>query len=104
VPTIEVLQSIAQNFNDTLGADQGNKHAPPDLTNDIEALMKNLDNNDVYRYQKERVLHEDTGGTVKDIIKVTQYYRRGEDSTLCVQRNIQALAKTALNEICCCTS
>ena len=66
-PTIEVLRNTAQNFNDTLGADQGTRHAPPDLTNDIATLMDSLNVNNVYRLQKGRVLGEDTGGTVKDV-------------------------------------
>ncbi|KIM41147.1 hypothetical protein M413DRAFT_72593 [Hebeloma cylindrosporum] len=67
-PTIEVLRTIARNFNDTLGADQGTRHAPPDLTNDIATLMESLNENNVYRLQKGRVLGEDTGGAVKDVI------------------------------------
>jgi len=67
-PTIEVLRNTARNFNDTLGADQGTRHAPPDLTNDIVTLMDSLNENNVYRLQKGRVLGEDTGGTVKDVI------------------------------------
>jgi hypothetical protein len=69
-PTIEVLRSVARNFNDSLGADQGTRHAPPDLTNDIEALMESLDDNNVYRFQKGRLLGEDTGGAVKDVVLV----------------------------------
>jgi hypothetical protein len=69
-PTIEVLRNIARNFNETLGADQGSRHAPPDLTNDIATLMDSLKENNVYRLQKGRVLGEDTGGAVKDVILV----------------------------------
>ena len=69
-PMIEVLRNIAQNFNDTLGADQGTQHTPPDSTNDIVALMESLNENSVYRLHKGRVLGEDTGGAVKDVILV----------------------------------
>jgi len=58
------------NFNDTLGVDQGTRHAPPDLTNDIATLMESLNENNMYRFQKGRVSDEDTGGTVKDVILV----------------------------------
>lgn len=34
----------------------------PDLTNDIATLMESLNENNVYRFQKGRVLGEDTGG------------------------------------------
>ena len=46
-PMIEVLRNTAQNFNDTLGADQGTQHTPPDSTNDIVALMESLNENSV---------------------------------------------------------
>ena len=45
---IDVLRTISQNFNDTLGANQGTQHAPPDLTNDIATLVESLNDNDVY--------------------------------------------------------
>ena len=57
-------------FNDTLGVDQGTQHAPPNLTNDIVTLMESLNENNVYHFQKGRVLDEDTGSTVKDVILV----------------------------------
>ncbi|KAF9477171.1 hypothetical protein BDN70DRAFT_948601 [Pholiota conissans] len=69
-PTIEVLRSIARNFNETLGADQGTRHAPPDLTNDIATLMESLKEHRVYCLNEGRVLGDDTGGAVKDVILV----------------------------------
>jgi hypothetical protein len=62
------LRTISRNFNDTLGANQGTRHAPPDLTNDIATLMESLNENNVYRFQKGRVLGDDTGGAVKDVV------------------------------------
>jgi len=31
-PCVEVLRQLAKNFNNALGADQGMKHPPPDLS------------------------------------------------------------------------
>ena len=67
-PTIEVLRAISRNFNDVLGANQGTRHAPPDLTNDIATLMESLNDNNVYRFQQGRVLSDDTGGAVEDVV------------------------------------
>jgi len=58
------------NFNDTLGADQGTRHAPPNLANDIMALMESLNKNNVYQFQKGRISGEEMGGAVKDVILV----------------------------------
>jgi len=41
-PTIEVLRTIARNFNDPLGANQGAQHAPPGLTIVIAMLMERI--------------------------------------------------------------
>jgi len=46
------------------------RQAPPNLTNDITTLVESLNENNVYRLQKGRVLGEDTGGAVKDVILV----------------------------------
>jgi hypothetical protein len=82
-PTIEVLRNIARNFNDSLGADQGTRHAPPDLKNDIATLMESLNENNVYRLEEGRVLGEDTGGAVKDVILVgLQSLTEGEKTPL----------------------
>ena len=55
-------------FNDILGADQGTRHAPANLSNDIETLVESLDAHNVYRVQLGRVLGNDDGGPVKDAI------------------------------------
>ena len=68
-PCVDVLWQLSKNFNDILGADQGTRHAPADLTEDIATLMESLDENDVYRVQKGRVLDEDDEA-VKDVIMV----------------------------------
>jgi hypothetical protein len=58
------------NFNDTLGDDQGTHHTPPNVTNDITTLMESLNNDNVSRFQKDKVSGEDIGGVVKDVILV----------------------------------
>lgn len=58
-PCVEVLRQLAKNFNNALGADQGTKHPPPDLSNDTETLMDSLDEYNVYRIQAGRILDED---------------------------------------------
>ena len=67
-PCVEVLRGLFKSFNDDLGADQGTRHAPPDLTQDIRELMKSLDDHKVYEIQKGRVLKDDE--PVKDVIAV----------------------------------
>ena len=52
-----------------MGADQGVRHAPPDLTDDIQSLMDSLDEHTVYQIQKGRVLHNDDK-VVPDVIAV----------------------------------
>ena len=41
------------------GANQGIRHAPADLTDDIHTLMESLDENNIYRIQKGRILDDD---------------------------------------------
>jgi len=45
------------------------QHAPADLADDIHTLMESLDENNVYRIQKGRVL-DDNDELVKDVIEV----------------------------------
>jgi hypothetical protein len=52
-----------------LGADQGNRHAPANLSRDIATLMTSLDEHSVYRVQKGRVLDDDDP-PVKDVVTV----------------------------------
>lgn len=67
-PCVEALRTLFKGFNDILGADQGTRHAPPDLTQDIQELMKSLDDHKVYEIQKGRVLKDND--LVKDVIAV----------------------------------
>jgi len=62
------LGDLQKTLNDTLGADQGTKHAPPYLKSDIESLMNSLDEHKIYEVQKGRMLRTDE--IVKDVIVV----------------------------------
>ena len=66
-PCIDVLRQLSKNFNDILGADQGTRHAPANLTEDITTLIESLDENKVYRIEKGRVLDDDDE-PIKDVI------------------------------------
>lgn len=66
---MDILRRLAKNFNNVLGADQGTRHAPPDLTEDIRTLMESLDENKVYRVQEGRILDKDDP-PIKDIISI----------------------------------
>jgi len=68
-PCVEVLRQLDRTFNSVLGADQGTRHAPPDLTNDIQALISSLEEHRVYKIIPGRVL---TGESepVKDVVAI----------------------------------
>src|SRR5882762_11892370 len=68
-PCVEVLRQLDRTFNSVLGADQGTRHAPPDLTNDIQALISSLEEHKVYKIIPGREL---TGGSepVKDVVAI----------------------------------
>lgn len=67
-PCVVALGDLQKALNDTLGGDQGTKHAPPDLKADIESLMNSLDENDIYRIKKGRMVKEED--IVKDVVAV----------------------------------
>ena len=70
-PCIEILRNLARNFNDILGTDVGKRHAPPNLTNDIETLMDSLEDYGVYKIQKGRVLGDGTQSRqVPDVVAI----------------------------------
>jgi hypothetical protein len=68
-PCVEVLRQLDRTFNSVLGTDQGTRHAPPDLTNDIQALISSLDEHKVYKIIPGRIL---TGENepVKDVVAI----------------------------------
>ncbi|KAF8162231.1 hypothetical protein BJ912DRAFT_1098508 [Pholiota molesta] len=67
-PCVVALGELQKTLNDTLGGDQGTKHAPPDLKDDIESLMTILQEHKIYQIQKGRILKDDE--IVKDVIAV----------------------------------
>ncbi|KAF7373983.1 hypothetical protein MSAN_00611200 [Mycena sanguinolenta] len=58
-PCVDVLRRLATQFNEDLGARQGNKHTIPDLSKDIESLMASLREHEVYVLKEGRVLDND---------------------------------------------
>lgn len=56
---IDVLRNLAKSVNAELGSRQGNKHAHPDLSRDIETLMNSLRYLKVYEIKEGRVLDDD---------------------------------------------
>lgn len=68
-PCVNVLRQLARHFNQELGSDQGTKHAPPDLSKDIDCLMSSLAEHKVYELQPGRTL-DDEDKPVKDVIQV----------------------------------
>ncbi|KXN85800.1 hypothetical protein AN958_10824 [Leucoagaricus sp. SymC.cos] len=48
-PYTDILRQLASGFHNLLGADQGTKHAEPDLSKDIQTLMDSLSKYDVYQ-------------------------------------------------------
>jgi hypothetical protein len=68
-PCVDVLRQLSKKFNDILGADQGTRHAPANLTEDITTLMENLDENNVYTIQNGQILDNDNE-PIKDVIAV----------------------------------
>ncbi|KXN91905.1 hypothetical protein AN958_11207 [Leucoagaricus sp. SymC.cos] len=67
-PCTDILRQLASAFHDVLGADQGTRHAEPDLTKDIEALMDCLEDYGIYDIQPGRVIKG--GGPVPDAVGV----------------------------------
>ena len=65
-PCVVALGDLQKTLNDTLGGDQGTKHAPPDLKEDMESLMSSLDEHKVYQIQEGRMVKEEE--VVKDVV------------------------------------
>ncbi|KAL1707086.1 hypothetical protein EV121DRAFT_199968 [Schizophyllum commune] len=69
-PCANVLRQLAKTMNNVLGAQsQGTRHAPADLSTDISELMKSLDEHDVYRLSRGRVLDDDDA-PAKDVVSI----------------------------------
>ncbi|GLB40944.1 hypothetical protein LshimejAT787_0901590 [Lyophyllum shimeji] len=68
-PCVTALRHLANGLNDLFGDDQGTRHAPPDLTEDIETLMESLVDYRVYQIIPGRIFDEDDP-PANDIITV----------------------------------
>jgi hypothetical protein len=68
-PCISVLRRLSTTITKVLGSDQGTKHQPADLQNDIALLMASLHEHDLYRI-KGRVFAKDDGSPTPDVILV----------------------------------
>ncbi|KAJ6618398.1 hypothetical protein B0H10DRAFT_1795323 [Mycena sp. CBHHK59/15] len=68
-PCISILRRLATMIKKTLGSDQGNKHQPADLKDDIALLMTSLREHDVYQI-RGRVFAKDDGAPTPDVILV----------------------------------
>ncbi|EJD36809.1 hypothetical protein AURDEDRAFT_45386, partial [Auricularia subglabra TFB-10046 SS5] len=63
-PCIEVLRSVANQMHANLGSYQGRTHTTPDLTRDIQELMRDLEKHRVYTQMKAR---EDVGEATEPV-------------------------------------
>ncbi|ETW82437.1 hypothetical protein HETIRDRAFT_416617 [Heterobasidion irregulare TC 32-1] len=66
-PCMEILRCLATNVHDVLGSKQGNRHAAPDLMDDINELMGSLSHHSVYTEQQGRAFNDD-GPPAADVI------------------------------------
>lgn len=58
-PLCELLQDLNRELGNTLGTHNGNRHAAPDLSVDIQVLMESLEKHEVYEVKQGRKLAED---------------------------------------------
>ncbi|KAJ7622305.1 hypothetical protein FB45DRAFT_992097 [Roridomyces roridus] len=68
-PCVTALRHLSTSIINILGSDQGTKHAPPDLSTDIELLMDSLAEHDVYQVKGRRFAEGD-GSPTPDVIAV----------------------------------
>jgi hypothetical protein len=66
-PCVNILRELATSMNGMLGSDQGTKHTAPDLSGDIERLMINLDEYEVYK-KLGRVFADPSDVETKDVV------------------------------------
>jgi hypothetical protein len=66
-PCVDVLRHLSRMMHNILGSDQGTKHEPPNLKNDIQDLMRSLTDHGVYTLNVGRTLDDDDP-PVKDVI------------------------------------
>ncbi len=65
-PCVNVLRDLASQINNSLGAHQGAKHHAPDLTNDIQEIMKALRTHRVYQQEDGHII--DDSAEVPDVL------------------------------------
>lgn len=66
-PCVEVLWQLATEVNSVLGSRQGSRHAAADLSKDINILMDDLKQNNIYKEVLGRTLGDDES-PVPDVI------------------------------------
>ena len=66
-PCVDILRQLATQINTDLGSRQGSKHATPDLTRDINELIKSLREHRVYEVEHGRIIEGDAP-TVPNIV------------------------------------
>ncbi|KAL0059342.1 hypothetical protein AAF712_013920 [Marasmius tenuissimus] len=66
-PCVVVLRNLTKGLNGLLGSDQGTKHAPPDLTADIQTLIENLHEREVYMLKPGCMLDDDDPAVIDSI-------------------------------------
>ncbi|KAH7918344.1 hypothetical protein BV22DRAFT_1075903 [Leucogyrophana mollusca] len=57
-PCVDILRQLATNISGALGSKQGNRHAAPDLTEDIDELMGSLSHHNVYKKELGRAFDD----------------------------------------------
>lgn len=66
-PCVNLLRHLTNAMNGVLGSKQGTRHAFPDTSHDIAALMDSLAHHEVYKFKEGRALDEDDF-IIKDVI------------------------------------
>lgn len=67
-PCITQLRKLSTQMHETFGTRQGNRHAPPDLSEDIDELMKSLREHRVYTMEGGRIIEGDKAVTPDSVI------------------------------------
>ncbi|EJD46862.1 hypothetical protein AURDEDRAFT_62846, partial [Auricularia subglabra TFB-10046 SS5] len=82
-PCIEVLRGVANHMHETLGSYQGRKHTVPNLSRDINELMKALSAHSVYTLDRQRkYVGEDTEPVVDLLTQGLKQMTYGSNPTL----------------------
>ncbi|KAJ7636425.1 hypothetical protein FB45DRAFT_1055847 [Roridomyces roridus] len=67
-PCVVVLRDLTRSLNGLLGADLGTKHKSPDHAKDLQTLINSLQQHEVHTLQRGRIISEEDGGPVTDIV------------------------------------